>query len=537
MICSACQSENSENAKFCSSCGGSLPATLSPAQDIPVADLPDGSRSRLLAALKSGAPETFVINESKVGWAVVGLTGAVLGLGLVISQANGYKWQSDDRLSNLLLVIICFVIGWLAVRYLFRWIRVDFKATALINPLYFLRFRFDRIEAISLIGSNAWDAKHHSDSRGNYAGTTFYFRAAGRQHTLKIKAIRVANELILALNRFPALVANLIQNQNSTALYAFDLLYEWRRREESFPRAKVKRPTGLESLVRRVGPTLLVALVGTMTFFLIIVPYNDSCDDDLRWNTATTAATATAYRLYVATRPDGRHSSEANKAVDVLYDRAAANYRTSSGSVGSEGIEAVIKILEYAKATGHYKVAVNFSGVNDIPADIDAGLRSRYGLPRLVPVLPSFTASMNQAREDRILGRISTSFGKVIPGDILQFGAGRGSPRDPVFSVNYVIRDSGELYYPAKQEHIQEADRDWYTGISFAWKFNIVVPGPNTSTFQFSLDSQPARLFEVAYERSSTDAAEFSPVQAYGAMADSAFDDFGSKLLTELSVK
>jgi hypothetical protein len=467
----------------------------------------------------------------------VALAGAIMGPVYVISQANGYKWKSEDAFTNLLIVLACFVMGQLSATYLFRWSRSDFKAKALLNPLYFLRFRFDRIEGVSLSSAGAWDAKHLSDSRGGYTGTRFYFRGGGKQFTLKVKSVQDANALIVALKQYPSLVSNLIQNQDSGSLYALDLLYEWRQREKSFPRASTKPPVGFNYLLTRLGPTLLAALVGIVAFYLAIVPYNDSCDDELRWQTATTTATATAYRLYVASRPDGHHSTEAHKAIGALYDRAAENYRTSTGLSGSQGIEAVISILEYAKATGHYKIVVRFLGDNQIPDDIDARLRSRYGMPRLVPVLPSFTDSMNKAREDRILQRISASFGKVILGDILQFAAGQPNPNDPVFNVVYVIKASGSLYFPVSQEHQPEANRDWYTGISFNWNFNIVVPGASASRFQLSLESQPAQLFNVAYQRTTSGASEFLPVEVYGAMADSAFDNFGSKLLSQLSVK
>jgi hypothetical protein len=535
MFCARCGMQNSGDAKFCGSCGDRLNVSFSAAQDIPAADLPDVSRSRLLAALKRVPPETFVVNESRVGWAALTLIAAVLGLGFVLSQANRYKWQSDDRLTNLSVVIVCFAIGWISAAYLIRWARSEFKAYALLNALYFIRFRFDRIEVVSLSSAGVWDAKHFSDSRGAYTGTRFYFRAGGKQRILKVKSLRSANEIILALKRFPGLVTSLIQNKDSSALYALDLLYEWRRREETFPRA-INSPSGIKYVLGRLGPTILAAFIGAMVFLFVIAPYNDSCDDELRWHTATTAATATAYRLYLATRPEGRHSSGAHAALDILYDKAAEQYKTSAGLEGSQGIEAVIRILEYAKATGRYKVFVNFSGDNEIPNDVDVRLRSISGFARLAPVLPSFTESMNRAREARILERISASFGKVIPGDVLQFTEGQATVRDPVFRVDYVIKASGALYYPEKQEHEPEANRDWYTGISFGWKFKIAVPETNASTFQFSLDSKPADLFNVAYERSGTAATEFSSGEVYGAMADSAFDNFGSKLLSELSV-
>ena len=69
------------------------------------------------------------------------------------------------------------------------------------------------------------------------------------------------------------------------------------------------------------------------------------------------------------------------------------------------------------------------------------------------------------------------------------------------------------------------------------WNFDISVPDANASKFKFSLTSNPAEQFNVSYEQAGGSDAGFSPVQAYGAMADSAFDDFGSKLLAELSVR
>jgi hypothetical protein len=144
---------------------------------------------------------------------------------------------------------------------------------------------------------------------------------------------------------------------------------------------------------------------------------------------------------------------------------------------------------------------------------------------------------MNQARETRILQKISESFGKVIPGDILQFSVGRGSPQETNFTVGYVIEASGELYYPVSQERLPENSRDWYTGIGFDWDFHVNVPDEERSTFQFSLKSEPAQLFNVAYTKSACESTDLVPTAVYGAMADSAFENFREKLLTQLAVK
>ncbi len=504
---------------------------------IQVAELPEVTRSRLSAAVKVPPQDTFVISESRLLWALCGIIVVLLCVFFVLMQADGYRWQSGDRFSFLLLMIASFVIGWISLAYLIDWLRNDFKAHALLNPLYFLRFRFDHIEAFSLASTKNWDVKHLSDSRGVYTGTKFYFRSAAGQQILKIKSLSLANDLIIALRRFPSYVSDLVQRQDTSVLYSFDLLYEWRVREEQFPRLPVPKRTALAFVLKRIGPALLAALLATVVFFGAIDPYNDYRDDELRWRTAQSASTATAYRLYLASRPDGHHLSQAHAAISKLYEQAAESYRSAAGVATSQGIEAVIRILEFARSSGRYKVFVQFAADNQIPTNIEDRLRSLIGVSQVIPVRSSFTPSMNQARETRILGRITNSFGKVIPGDILQFAVGRASPPDIAFNVAYVIRASGGMYYPEKQEHVPEARRDWYTGISFDWNFYITVPGTEFSTFQLSLESEPAQLFHVAYTRSQGQGTELTPTEVYSAMADSAFDDFGSKLLSQLAVK
>lgn len=503
--------------------------------EIQIHDLPEVSRFRLLAVLKEPPENTFVYKESKRAWAFTGIFAAGLALWSVFSEADNYKWHSAQRLTYLLIVMAIFVVGCQSIAYLIRWLRNDFKAYALINPLYFLRFRFSRIEAIPLGLKKNWAVRHLQDNRGTYSGTTFYFSSAGRQQILTTKSVRVASDLLNALDQFPVYVSEL-QRQESTRLYSFDLLYEWRLREEQFPSGHARQETRLAFLKRRLGPALLASVLGIFVFIVALVPYNDYCDDELRWNTAISSSSATGYRLYLASRPDGHHLSDAHAAIATLYDNAAHNYRSAPGFTTSEGSEAIIRILQFAKSTDRYKVFVAFAGDNEIPANIEDRVMSITGLSQIVPIMPSFTTSMNKTREARILEKISSSFGKVIPGDILQFAAGQASSQDVRFVVGYVIRASGDLYYPVKQEHLAETKRDWYTGIEFQWDFHIVVPGAEDSSFQLALKSEPAQLFQVASGRTDSEGG-LAPLEVYDSMADSAFGDFGSKLLSALSVR
>ena len=506
--------------------------------EIKVSDLPEQSKLRLLTALKKPPEGTFVVSESKLKWAWTGVIVFGLGIWAAAAEADSYKWPSGDRWEYLILLIFSIVIGWNSFRYLVSWYRSEFKSGFLVNPLYFLRFRLNCIDLVPFTEKNVWRIEHLRDTKGAYTGTKFYFRAEnGQEIRVKTTSIRTTNDLIAGLNQFPEYVSNLVQKQDCQSLYFYDLLYEWRLRNQQHPQNQRSKPTGIALLVQKLGPTLLAALIGTALFFLAVLPYNDYRDDEIRWQTARSSQTASGYRLYDASRPDGRHLSEAHEEIGKLYERAAASYRTASGDASSSGVEVVIKMLEYAKSTGNFKVFVSFAGDNQIPADIEERLRRATGVSKLVSILPSFTPSMNQARETRILQEISESFSKIIPGDILQFSVGRGSPQDIAFTVGYEIEASGELYYPVSQEHVPEKSRDWYTGIGFDWDFGVRVHDEERSTFKFSLKSEPAQLFNVGYARSASESTALVPVAVYGAMADSAFENFGAKLLTQLAVK
>jgi hypothetical protein len=506
--------------------------------DIRVSDLQEISKTRLRAALKKPPEGTFVISESKLKWAVTGLVVSGLGLWWLVAAADNYKWQSDDRTGYLILSICCFVIGGYSLAYLFSWSRSEFKPQVLVNPLYFLRFRCNYIEAIPFTGDKIWTVEHLKDTKGAYTGSKFYFRpATGPQKILKTTSVRIANDLIEALNRFPQYVSGLVQSQNRNTLYFYDLLYEWRVQNEQRPQVQQNKPIGLAFVFSKLSPTLIAGLLAVATFWLAILPYNDYRDDELRWETAKSSATASGYRLYVASRPDGHHLTDAHEAIATLYEHAAEKYRNASTDETSQGVEVVIKMLEYAKSTGHYQVFVFFECDNQIPTDVEARLREIRGVSKFVPILPSFTPAMNQAREARILQQISNSFGKVIPGDILQFSIGQGSPKEIRFTVHYVIKATGEVYYPVSQEKLSAASRDWYTGIGFNWGFLVAVPDEESSHFQFFLKSEPAELFNVAYTKNAAQSDGLVPTTVYGAMADSAFDNFGSNLLAQLAVK
>jgi hypothetical protein len=304
--------------------------------EIRVSDLPEQSKTRLLTALKRPPDETFVVSESNLKWAWTGLIACALGIWAVMAAADSYKWPSDARWQYLILFIVTIVIGCNSFRYLFSWYRSDFKAQFLVNPLYFLRFRFNYIDAVPFTGEKVWRIEHQRDTKGAYTGTKLYFKAEnGQEIRVKTTSIRTANDLIKALKQFPEYVSNLVQRQDRQTLYSYDLLYEWRTRNQQHRQNQRSKPRGIAFVIQKLVPSLLAALIGTAMFFLAVLAYNDYRDDEIRWGTAKSSETASGYRLYTASRPDGRHLYEAHEEIGKLYERAAARYRTASSGDSS----------------------------------------------------------------------------------------------------------------------------------------------------------------------------------------------------------
>jgi hypothetical protein len=112
------------------------------------------------------------------------------------------------------------------------------------------------------------------------------------------------------------------------------------------------------------------------------------------------------------------------------------------------------------------------------------------------------------------------------------------------FAVNYLVNPTGSVYYPVSEEHLPDAKRHFYVGIGYNWYFDIRIPDRD-ALYQLKFASTPASLFQVAYQRVSKNALDVgtqdpnpvNPAEVYDAMAESAFEDFSSKLLSEVALK
>jgi hypothetical protein len=503
-----------------------------------VKDLPEITKRRLRKALEATGGDIFVFTHSKRGWATGALVATAVWIWLVLVLADDYRWNAEEKYWVLAVCIAAFSAGSLGLLYWVRWIRSEFKDLTLINALYLLRLRFREIGAHVLLQAKDFKLHHSVGSRGEYSHTTFKFVFEDETETVKVKDAKVAQDLLNALGRFAEQVPAWVQQGDSTSLYSVDLLYEFRQQEKELSAAgPPARPQKMRRVIVPIANLLVGVLVGSV-FFHSVDRLNDYHDDEKRWTAASSARTAAAIRLYKAQRPNGRHVLDANMRLNILYEKAVTDYRDAAGLETSQGIEAVIKMLDYARRTEKYNVAVSFYGTNEIPADIERYLSSRYGVARLIPIHPYFTSQANQQREVEVVERISSAFRQVIPADILQFKKSQAADGEIAFFVSYTIQASGDLYYSVKEAQMPVNRRSWYTGITFGWSFQIVVPGEDSYPLEFSLTSEPANEIQFSYSAPRSGLPTEAPPNAvYNAMANSAFDDLTAKVLSELSVQ
>jgi hypothetical protein len=116
-------------------------------------------------------------------------------------------------------------------------------------------------------------------------------------------------------------------------------------------------------------------------------------------------------------------------------------------------------------------VAVAFHRQSGIAPNIEEELRNKFGVPKILPIDDAFSDDRMASREGAISKAISEGFGAVIPGDVLEFKQGLDSMNRPAFLIEYTVRAGKFLYYRVRDEHLAEADREYYPGVFISWKF------------------------------------------------------------------
>ncbi len=349
----------------------------------PVSKLPKVTRQRISRALSENSPNSIVLRVD-AGRSAMVLVCAAAGATIVgvMAYTQQYRWNAIQTKAVFVVLALAMVAGALGVLRLIRDNKTQFRNTILINPFYVICVNPRELTAYplsSLKSPNLKDAKTYLPSS---MALTLTFGDGTISYTPSTPLQR--KQLINALNGFRCYREEM-SSHDIGSIYQYDLLHEARAAARRDGRKGHLRGFSLNI----EWAVMAMALLAAVSFGLLADHMNNNADDELRWASATTTNTASAFRVYVASRPQGTHRDEARTKIDRIYRDSGARYETQAGG-SSPGVEAIIAVLEYARATGHYRVAVTFEGTNQIPEGLEGQLKREYGIADVVPAAWSF---------------------------------------------------------------------------------------------------------------------------------------------------
>jgi hypothetical protein len=285
--------------------------------------------------------------------------------------------------------------------------------------------------------------------------------------------------------------------------------------------------------------------------------------DDLRFTqgktTGTQAKSPTKLRDYLADQNNSRHREEAQKMIDVFYDKAIARLKAAAASqeqqVHKPSFEALVALLEAVKTSQTPVVTVGFHATQD-PAPTEEkdkkteeavyeirlqqtpdlkDVANRLGGTALLPLGEVFSPEQTRRREALILDLLRRATNKVLKEDILSMTAAAPGQK-AVLEVGYHIYPSGTLYTywePKRQGNIPFApvgDDKNYKGLlrGYAMDWTLTVRPPGTleaAAHVCKLPSAPAN--QLKYDDAQGD-PDWAP---YAIILYSGFFDMSSRLI------
>jgi hypothetical protein len=195
----------------------------------------------------------------------------------------------------------------------------------------------------------------------------------------------------------------------------------------------------------------------------------DYYDDKKLWQDALAINTATSYRNYLQTHPQGRWRTAASQQIETLYDLTARRYIESRGSgFDPQASDAILQALNYAKRTQHYDVIVAFERQKNVDTLADDKL---------------------ELYERTTFDEIKFKFEQIIPNDILNFTR-KVSPEQSGFLIKYRVDAAKANYVDNRDLDIGFLSPTTYHGMSINWEFGIQIPSSG-NTYKFNLKTEP----------------------------------------------
>ena len=483
--------------------------------------LPEASRAWLAAHARERAPGKLQ-QTAKRGPLLLLLL--AIGVQLVALDAGfdtRRAWDGGHRIMMFLLLVGAPLLLALAIRRLLRVSRSPYGKYTTLHPCHLLQVEVDELTVWPLPSLHDLSLTHHSTS-GIYARTVCRLNFAGTVCDLTIRGRQASVDWAQLVLEQRTRVFDLMGMGLLETEAGFDLVPPALLRSGTAPAAPKDR-----SVVKWYGAA---AAVGA-ALFAGAIPLNLGAAERYAWSSATRFPNLTSYRDYVAAFPASAHAAEAKQRIDQWYDHAIAQYQERAGTT-SAGSTAIVAVLRALKSSGAKAVNVTYQSA------IDFSAVKAFSEQGIIDAAPAFTAAQNKSRERIITAALGDAFGNLVGYDVIDFDDGAYSysydyakqrPRErtkgPItFAIQYRVGASGTIY-----EATTGTARKFY-GILFEWSLAIADDKGN-QLYQTQLSSAPAR--NIRYTTSGPAQSDILP---YTKMAESAFAEFGRKLIGDFGM-
>jgi hypothetical protein len=260
-------------------------------------------------------------------------------------------------------------------------------------------------------------------------------------------------------------------------------------------------------------------------------------------------------RRYLSDASNNRHRDEAQRRINLYYDKAIAvlkeRAKTDGAKMDQQMFDAVLALLEALKHADRPVATVGFKATQDpLPVTeeqklFEELLTKKYiedkpelaGIAKLSPdnsaILPPgrvFDPVETKNRERVILDRLRSAVKKVLASDILSLEPAEAGTT-PTIEVAYHAFTPGKLYlYTATSAFGLESVKGLIRGYEVDWTITIRPPG-GEQTFECKLGSQPASQLKYKSESGDPDWAP-NAILLY-----SDFFDMSSRLIRNFAIE
>jgi curved DNA-binding protein CbpA len=444
-----------------------------------------------------------------------------------------HLWDAGQAAFFAIFLIGSALLLALGIRRVQRVAKSPFKKYTTVHPLHLLQVDVDKVTVWPLVNLHDVHLTHHSTNgvyqytavRMDFAGTVCNTTIRGQQ-----ASVDWANRLLAQRRRCLELMAmGLLEAEEGMDLIPAEAL-----RGLKVPADKKARERALRFYGIFAGAGVVLACVA--------LPYNRGAAERDAWSSVSRYGSMSEYRSYLTRFPSGSHAREVRALLDKKYDDAIERYKRKAASADPKGVQAIVDVVNTMKKNDArrvkivYESSIDFARLKNLPA----------GYSDVTQPDTAFTDSMNKSRESSITSALRRAFNEALGYDIVDFDDGGTSSSSygydayghygrqsekaaPVlFAVKYKVTPSGSIYESTT------GTRKKLFGILFDWDFTIRFDGETTDRYHLALVSAPAK--NISYTTyGSYDS--YSMILPYTKMAESAFDEFGSKLEVGIGVK